>query len=79
MRFIYFILIFLIGLAVVYYREKIQLFTGNFAFAEKYLGSTFNFFLLLGVGTMLFSFLYLFGTFDSVIQWTVGRFLFVPQ
>jgi hypothetical protein len=79
MRLFYSLLIFAAGLGLVVYRERIQLFTGSFAFAEKYLGSTFNFYLLFGIGMMMMSFLYLFGTFDSFLQWTVGRFLLVPQ
>jgi len=80
MHFINFLLIFGLGLLLVMYREKVQRFTGSFAFAEKYLGAggTYNFYLLLGIATMFFSFAYLFGTFDGLIHATVGRFFLTP-
>lgn len=80
MRFVYFLLAFFGGLALVVYREKVQRFTGNFAFAEKYLGSggTYNFYLLLGVFLMITSIIYVTGGLDSLIQATLGRIFFVP-
>jgi hypothetical protein len=68
------------GLALIYYRERVQRFTGNIAFAEKYLGTggTFRLYLLLGIGATIFSILYITGTLDSALQSTLGRFFFTP-
>jgi hypothetical protein len=75
MLFIKSTLIFLIGLGFVMYREKIQRFTGDMAFAEKYLGTggTYRLYLLLGIFMMVFSILYLTGTADVLIDNTIGR------
>lgn len=79
MRFIYFLCMMAIGLGLIVYREKVQRITGNFAFAEKYLGQggTFHFILLLGIGFIIFSVVYVTGTLDAAIQSTVGRFFIV--
>jgi hypothetical protein len=76
MTFIYFLCMMGIGLGLIVYRERVQRITGNFAFAEKYLGvgGTFNFILLVGVGFIVFSVLYVTGGLDAAIESTVGRF-----
>lgn len=81
MKFIYFLIMLAGGLAIIVYRERLQRISGNFAFAEKYLGNggTFNFYILLGFGVIIFSFLYVTGTTEGFIQGTFGRFFFTPS
>jgi len=78
MRIIWFLVGFIGGLAMIAYREKVQRVTGNFAFAEKYLGNggTFSFFILLGLGIILLSIFYITGTLDAIINATAGRVFF---
>ena len=80
MRFILFPIWFLLGLALVKYREAVQRFTGDIAFAEKWLGigGTFRLYLLLGIAIMIASILYVTGTLDGFISGTFGRVFFVP-
>ncbi|MDP2691853.1 MAG: hypothetical protein Q8O95_05640 [bacterium] len=80
MRFIYFILLFAAGLGMIIYREKIQRFTGNIAFAEKWLGEggTFNLYLFFGIFLIFISVAYVTGTLDTFISSTAGRFILVP-
>jgi len=81
MKFIYFLLLFFGGLGLVYYRDRVQRFTGSIGFAEKYLGmgGTFHFYLLLGIAFMVISILYITGTLDFLIENTVGRIFFLPD
>lgn len=73
------ILIFILGTGVSYvfiaYRKQIHDFTGDFSFAEKYLGigGTFTFFVLLAIFVFVITVMYVFGTLDSVLQGTFGR------
>lgn len=62
------------------YRDPIQRFTGDMAFAEKWLGvgGTFRLYLLIGIAMMFGSILYITGTLDTLIDGTVGRVFFVP-
>ncbi len=78
MRLFYALIIFFLGLGLVKYRERVQSFTGTIGFAEQYLGvgGTFTFYILVGIGAMFFSILYLTGTFDS-IAFFIGKFFFV--
>ena len=80
MGFLKFLLLFSAGLAIIIYRERLQRFSGSFAFAEKWFGQggTFQFYLLLGLGFIVFSVLYITGTLDAVIEKTIGRFLLAP-
>lgn len=75
------LILFFLGLALVIYRERVQAFTGDIGFAEKYLGTggTFTFYLFLGIGTMIFSILYVTGASDAFIDNTVGRIFFRPE
>lgn len=79
MRFIYFLSMMAIGLALIVYRERVQRITGSIGFAEKYLGQggTFNLILLVGMGFIVFSVLYITGSLDAAIQSTIGRFFIV--
>ncbi len=81
MRFLYFLFFFSMGLAIIYYRERIQRFTGNFSSAEKYLGpgGTFSFIFLLGLAVVMLSVFYITGTLDGFIGGTFGRFFLVPN
>lgn len=80
MKFIWFLVLFCGGIAVITYRERMQRLSGNFAFAEKWLGAggTFTFYIFLGLGMIVFSVLYVTGTLDGFIEGTVGRFFFTP-
>jgi len=79
-KLFWFLVLFFGGLATIIYRERLQRFTGNFAFAEKYLGSggTFNFYILLGFLFIFIGVAYVSGTLDSVITGTLGRFFPTP-
>ncbi|MDP3975889.1 MAG: hypothetical protein Q8P95_03140 [bacterium] len=81
MKILNFFILLSLGFALIYYRERVQSFTGNVGWAEKYLGvgGTFNLYLLLGLLTIIFAFLYLTGTLDSVLQSTFGRFFLIPD
>jgi hypothetical protein len=76
MTFLKFLFWFLFGLAIVKYRERIQRWTGNLAFAEKYLGNTFNAYLLIGLMMMVMSIFYVTGILDGFLQGTFGRIFF---
>lgn len=80
MRIIYFLLMFAAGLSIMIYRERLQRLSGNFAFAEKWLGNggTFNFYVLLGLGIIIFSVAYITGTIDGLVGSTVGRLFPTP-
>lgn len=73
------ILVFIIGTGISYalinFRKQIHDFTGDFGFAEKYLGigGTITFFILLAILVFVITVMYLFGTLDSVLQGTFGR------
>lgn len=64
-----------LGFVMIYYRERIKRFTGDFAFAEKYLGvgGTYTFIALLGVVIAVGSMMYMFGTlqvlFGNILSW----------
>ena len=75
MHFIRSLILFGLGFLLVKYREQIQRFTGEMAFAEKWfgVGGTFTLILLVGVLFMIFSIFYLTGVYDDVINATVGR------
>lgn len=74
-----FIFWFCLGLVLVVYREKVQRFTGDFGFAEKWLGmgGTFTVILLVGLVMMVGSVLWVFGVLDFLVQGTIGRVFFL--
>ena len=76
-----FLALFFIGLGLVKYRERVQNVTGPLGFAEHYLGTggTYTFYLMLGIGFMIFSFFYATGTTDALFEATIGRFFFRPE
>ena len=58
------------------YRGAIKNFTGDIAFAEKYLGSggTNTLIVILAVFAFIGSLMYAFGTLQSLLQNTIGGF-----
>jgi hypothetical protein len=76
MRIVTFIILFLLGIALMIYRERVKRFTGSFAFAESWFGpgGTYTFFLLLGLLLCLGSIFWVTGTLDAVFGATIGRF-----
>lgn len=58
------------------YRRPIKEFTGDFAWAEKYLGmgGTNTFIVLFGVLIFILSLMYALGTLEALLQATFGRF-----
>jgi hypothetical protein len=74
------ILAFIIGCPVafliLYFRRAIREFIGNVSFAEKYLGAggTNTFVVLVGILTFILSLMYGFGTLQSFLGGTFGRF-----
>jgi len=81
MKLIWFLIMFAGGIAIIYYREALQRISGNFAWAEKWLGQggTFTFYLFVGIGFMIYAIFYVTGTIDAVIDATLGRFIFTPN
>jgi hypothetical protein len=76
MIFIKFLFWFFFGLAVVVYREKLQRITGNLDFAEKYLGDTYNAYLLIGLLMMVLSIFWVTGILDGLLDATLGKIFF---
>ncbi len=74
------VLAILIGWPVAFlflkYRRPIKEFTGDFAWAEKYLGmgGTNTFIVIIGILTFVGSLMYALGTLDGLLQATFGRF-----
>jgi len=62
---------------VLRYRRQVKEFTGDFAFAEKYLGmgGTNTFIVLFGIVIFVGCLMYALGTLQGVLQATLGRFL----
>lgn len=77
MRFIYFLFFFCLGLFIIRYREMLQRVSGNFNWAEKYLGNggTYSAYLLIGLAMCFLSIMYVTGTLDGFLESTFGRFL----
>ncbi|MDF2379260.1 MAG: hypothetical protein P1V18_03500 [Candidatus Gracilibacteria bacterium] len=77
MRFLYFLFYFCLGLTLIRYREWFQRVSGNFAWAEKYLGigGTYHAYLLAGLAMCFLSIMYLTGTLDGFLMATFGRFI----
>jgi len=73
-------LILIIGSVISYlllrYKGAVKNFTGDFAFAEKYLGSggTNTFIVIVGILTFVFSLMYVLGTLDTLLLGIFGRF-----
>lgn len=71
----------IIGITVAYllirYRKVIHDFTGEFGFAEKYLGSggTYTFIVLFGIIIFIGSVMNFFGTLDGFLESTIGRLI----
>ncbi len=74
------VIVAIIGIPVAFlimvYRAKLKEFTGEIAFAEKYLGvgGTYNLFILIGMVVFIFSVMYMFGSFQEIFAATLGRF-----
>ena len=74
------VIVAIIGIPVAFiimvYRAKLKEFTGEIAFAEKYLGvgGTYNLFILIGMVVFIFSVMYMFGSFQEISAATLGRF-----
>lgn len=66
----------LIGFAILKYREPIRDFLGNIGFAEEYLGQggTWTFISAMGILVPVLSVLYMFGTLQSFLIKSFGRF-----
>lgn len=56
-----------IGFCIIIFRSHIKNFTGNIAFAERWLGAggTWTFLLLVGVAVFILSLMWMFGTLQS--------------
>lgn len=73
-------LVLIIGSAVAFlmlkYRRPIKDFTGDIGFAEKVfgMGGTNTFIVVLAIGVFVASLMYALGTFQGLIQSTLGRF-----
>lgn len=61
---------------ILYYRRAVREFIGNVDFAEKFLGAggTNTFVVLLGILTFILSLMYGFGTLQSMLIGSFGRF-----
>jgi hypothetical protein len=74
------VLVFIFGVALgvllIIYREKLQQITGDIDFAERYLGSggTFTLYILVGLGAIILSVMYAFGTLQLIAGSSLGMF-----
>ncbi len=75
MKLIFVLLAFALMLVVLKYRFKIYYFTGDIAWAEKYLGSggTVKLIILIAVLIFLGTLMYALGTLQSLAKDTVGK------
>jgi hypothetical protein len=66
MKFIIFMTLFLVGLAILKYTEPIVRTVGKSVWAETHLGSggSYNMWKLIAIGVILVGFLYLMGVID---------------
>lgn len=74
MRYLAFLIGFPLGLVVVVYRERIKRFTGNFDWAEKYMGNggTYNAIMLFGLLISIGSLMYALGTLQTLTSTIFG-------
>lgn len=65
-----------LGFVILYFRVGIKDFMGNVSWAEKYLGQggTWTAIVFLGLGTSVFSFLWMLGVFQAWFIDTFGVF-----
>ena len=75
MRFLIFLLGFALAIVIIVYRYRIQEFTGEIPFAEKYLGSggTNSLIVIIAVLVFIGSLMYSLGTLDNLVQNTIGK------
>lgn len=66
-----------LGFVIVYYRERIKRFTGEFEWAERRLGSggTYTAIFLFGLMITILSLMYMLGTLQTLLYSIFGRFL----
>jgi len=74
MKFLILILGSVTSFLLLKYRGAIKMFTGDFSWAEKYLGSggTNTFIVLFAIGVFILSLMYSLGTLDSFISNSLG-------
>ena len=77
MRYLVGLIGFPLGLVVVIYRERIKRFTGNFDWAEKYLGAggTYSAIMLLGLLLSIGCLMYALGTLQALTSAIFGPLL----
>ncbi len=65
-----------LGFVIMYFRRAIKEFIGEVGFAEKYLGigGTNTFVVLVGMLVFIGSLMYSLGTFQSMLENTLGAF-----
>lgn len=80
-RFIVAIIGFPLAFLIIVYRVRIKHFTGNIAFAEKYIGTggTYTLYVILGVLVFILTLMYVTGTLQAFLSGTFGPLFFVPQ
>lgn len=79
MKFVVLLVGALISYLILRYRRQIYAFSGDLAFAERWLGTfggTPTLIVLLALGVFIGSLMYALGTLDGVLQGTFGRFFF---
>lgn len=61
MKFVYFVLIIVLGLTAIYFSFPLYKITGSFDWVDKYLGpgGTITFWRLIGVALVILAFVYL--------------------
>mgnify|MGYP003526773624 CR=1 FL=1 len=76
MKVLIVILAGIVSFLMLKYRRSLKEFVGNIGFAEKYLGmgGTNTFIVLLAILIFVVALMYALGTFQSLIQATLGRF-----
>jgi hypothetical protein len=69
MHILYGLLGMIAAFAIIKYRGALVDMVGRFDWAEKYLGSTYNAIVLIGVLTFFISFLFFLGEEDILFGW----------
>lgn len=65
-----------LGFVIMYFRRPIKEFIGEVGFAEQYLGmgGTNTLVVIIGILVFIGSLMYALGTFQEILQGTLGRF-----
>lgn len=76
MRFLVFLIGFVVAILILKYRAQVRDFLGEVSFAEKYLGTggTNTLIILIALAVFIISMMYALGTLDAILVNSFGRF-----